>query len=55
LKKEFVIMQISAMRDGSPSVVLTLLEERLLQFENETTYDLPSHTSITALSTKTAT
>jgi hypothetical protein len=41
LKKEFVIMQISAMRDGSPSVVLTLLEERLLRLENEATCDLP--------------
>ena len=34
-------MQISVMRDGSPSVVLTLLEERLLRLESEATCDLP--------------
>ena len=41
MKKEFVVMQISARRDGSPNVVLTLVEERLIRLEDEARCDLP--------------
>jgi hypothetical protein len=41
LKKEFVVMQISAMKDGSPNVVLTLVEERMVRLEDENRCDLP--------------
>lgn len=34
-------MQISAARDGSPNVVLTLAEERVLRLEDESRCDLP--------------
>ena len=41
MKSEFVVMQISAMRDGSPNVVFTLVEERIIRLEEESQCDLP--------------
>lgn len=34
-------MQISAMKDGSPNVVLTLVEERIVRLEDESRCDIP--------------
>ena len=40
LKSEFVVLQISAMRDGSPNVVLTLVEGRIVRLEKGGQCDL---------------
>ena len=41
MKNDFVVMSISAMRDGSPNVVLTLVEERIIRIDEESQCDLP--------------